>query len=175
METNPHSGPPGSKEEMVRWIQTEHDLLEGVLARLSAEQMLEPALEAGWSAKDIMAHISAWEGLLLNQMQASSAGQGSQLQVPELSFDAGQIDSLNERRHRESKDRPLPDVRRDFNRSFEEVLTAVEATPEADLLAPKGPTGDALWERVAANTYWHYREHRGALESWLSARASDGS
>lgn len=177
MEDNPYSTPPVDKAQLLSWIATEHDLLEGVLARLNAEQMEEPALAGGWSAKDTLAHITAWEGRLLKALRAKAEGDVTQIQQLSLESESEPTDDVNERWYMESKETPLPDVRRDFNRSYEEVLRELEAVPEAGLLEP----GRAEWfnaeplrKLVADNTFEHYREHREALERWLAERAGDG-
>ena len=62
------------------------------------------------------------------------------------------------------------EVLADFNHFAEEVVQAVGAIPEdllmrADSLAWR--SGSPLWEMVAANTYWHYPEHREAIKHWF--------
>ncbi len=61
------------------------------------------------------------------------------------------------------------------NHFAEEVVQAVEAIPEnllmrADSLAWR--SGSPLWEMVAANTFWHYPEHREAIKHWQEERKS---
>ena len=57
-----------------------------------------------------------------------------------------------------------------FQNSFQKTLKAVQALTEQDLIDPQRfewREGDPLWHMVAANTWWHYKEHRETISRWL--------
>jgi hypothetical protein len=51
----------------------------------------------------------------------------------------------------------------------------VNALSEAELTDPQHfawREGDPLWHMVAANTWWHYKEHRETISAWLKETQS---
>lgn len=57
----------------------------------------------------------------------------------------------------------------DFQDSYQQSLKAVEALSEEDLTDPNRfdwREGEPLWVMVAANTFWHYKEHGESIHAW---------
>jgi hypothetical protein len=157
-----------SKKEMLDLIRSEWKALWSVLKPLSREQMIQPGVESSWSVKDILAHITAWERRMVQWLEESLRGEVPERPAPGMSWD--DLDGLNEQIYRENKDRPLDGVLADSRKSHEESLKVVEAMAEEDLIEPdrfgwRG--GDPMWHMVAANTWWHYKEHCETITSWL--------
>jgi hypothetical protein len=79
------------------------------------------------------------------------------------------VERMNAETYAQVKDRPLAEVLEEFRRSYREALTLAESLSEEQLQTaytdtwPMGP----LWLGVAANTDWHYKEHRKDIEAWL--------
>ena len=55
------------------YLGTRAELLNS-LEGLSPEQLQEPTLDAGWSVKDLLAHIAQWDELRLLEMGRVAAG-----------------------------------------------------------------------------------------------------
>jgi hypothetical protein len=55
-----------TKSELLDQILTERKWLEEVLATLSPDQMFLPGTSGGWTVKDVLAHISAWERRMIH-------------------------------------------------------------------------------------------------------------
>jgi uncharacterized protein (TIGR03083 family) len=156
-----------TKSRLLQLIQSEREVLAATLAQVREDQMDEPGVCGAWSVKDVLAHIVAWEELMVRCLR-----EIQDLTVPGLvpygiSDDA--LDELNEQIREENRGKPLDQVLKEFERSYEESVTAVEATPEEELLTigrVEGLGNEPLWHMVAANTCWHYRDHRELLEAW---------
>jgi len=65
---------PANRDELLQRIREEREALERAVARVPAEKMTEPLLEGGWSVKDVLAHIAAWEGLMVGWVEESLRG-----------------------------------------------------------------------------------------------------
>ena len=156
------------KPRLLQKIRSERKLLEKTMAQFQRDQMGVAGVNDEWSAQDVLAHIAAWEGLMvrcLGQIQA-----GIVPDVLPLGIEGEQLDAMNRRIYLENRDRTLDAVCAEFVRSYESALEAIEATSEEALIEPgrvQGLGGEPLWHLVAANTFWHYREHREDLETWL--------
>jgi hypothetical protein len=156
------------KPRLLQKIRAERGLLESTMAQFEREQMGVAGVNGEWSAQDVLAHIAAWEGLMVRCLGQIQAGV-----VPDvlpLGIDGEELDAMNRRIYLENRDRTLDEVCGAFVRSYESALEAIEATSEEDLIEPgrvEGLGDEPLWHLVAANTFWHYREHREDLHAWL--------
>jgi hypothetical protein len=163
---------PLTKAQVLGRIWADHALLEATIAPLSAMQMTQP-LPDSWSVKDVLAHITTWEGLLVLWLEAVVAGTLPATMVPPT---ADAVDRLNAARYTVTHAYPLPTVLTAFHRSFGRVLQAVNALPEdVDLRTPLAldwAAGEALGQLIAENTYEHYQEHMAAIRSWREAARS---
>ena len=163
---------PKDKQELMQKIREERDGIRNLLGDLSNDEMLIP-LEDGWSVKDYIAHIVIWEKRMVEWLDAVKRGDVPRQLPPGMTWD--DLDRWNEQTFEENRERELAEVLDDFNHFAEEVVQVVEAIPE-DLLmradSLEWRSGSPLWELVAANTYWHYPEHRETIKHWQNARIS---
>ncbi len=51
-----------NRTALLKKIESEHALLEKSLAKLNPDDWLRPGVVVGWTVKDLLAHLSAWEG-----------------------------------------------------------------------------------------------------------------
>lgn len=157
-----------TKREILASIRSEREGLEATLGRLSEAQMTQPGVESDWTVKDILAHIVDWEGRMVQWVEESLRGEVPERPAPGMTWD--DLDRLNEQTYLANKDRALDDVLAEFHASYQRALRTAEAATEADLIEPERfawRQGDPMWHMVAANTWWHYKEHRETIENWL--------
>ncbi|MDP2975437.1 MAG: ClbS/DfsB family four-helix bundle protein, partial [Anaerolineales bacterium] len=144
-------------------IRVERKTLEETIARLSESQMRVPGASGEWTVKDVLAHISAWEGWMVRWTDMHLRGEAPDVPLP---WDVERMNAGTYARH---KDKPLPAVMEEFHVSYRDALALVHSLSEEQLQTentdtwPMGP----LWTGVAANTHWHYKEHRESIEAWL--------
>ncbi len=160
---------PISKQEVLDLIHTERQALESVLKRMSKGQMTQPGLVNNWSVKDILAHIAAWEQRMIRWLEESFRGERPDRPAPGMTWD--DLDQLNEQIYIENKDKGLEQVLAEFDRSYQEALKVIERMTEEDLFEGnrfEWRKGDPMWHMVAGNTWWHYKEHREAINIGMS-------
>ena len=80
-----------TKDEFLKEIQTEWELLEALLMELDEEQMLDTRAQDGWSVKDILAHITFWERLALDRLYAARDDRPIQIEL----VGSWDVDGLN--------------------------------------------------------------------------------
>jgi len=161
-----------TKTRIMELIQHERDALERTLAGLSQTHMTQPGVEPGRSVRDILAHLTNWEGRMVGWIGESLRGEVPQRPAPGMTWD--DLDELNQQVYLANKDKPLDEVLADFHRSYQAAWQAVEALTEDDLIDPQRfawRKGDPMWHMVAANTWEHYQEHRESIEKWRTARS----
>lgn len=164
---------PGDKQDLIQRIRDERIKLVALLGIVSENEMLIPLEEDGWSVKDHVAHIVVWEKRMVEWLDVVKRGEVPQQLPPGMTWD--DLDRWNEQTFKEDRERELKEVLADFNHFAEEVVQVVEGIPEdllmrADSLAWR--SGSPLWEMVAANTFWHYPEHRQAIKHWQEGKKS---
>lgn len=158
-----------TRSELIGQICAERRLLEVTLARLSHAQMLLPGVDGEWSVKDALAHISAWERWMISW--TISLLQGEKPDTPE----PWDVERINAGTFARVKDTPLADVLEEFRQSYWDSLALAETLSEQQLQTvysetwPMGP----LWTGIAANTNWHYKEHRLDIQKWLETRKKE--
>ena len=159
---------PKDKQDLIQRIREERSKLVALLGNVSENEMLIPLGDDGWSVKDHVAHIVIWEKRLGEWLKVVEREEVPQQLPPGMTWD--DLDRWNEQTFEENHGRELKEVLADFNHFADEVVKGVGAIPEdllmqADSLAWR--SGSPLWEMVAANTFWHYPEHREAIKHWL--------
>ena len=165
---------PRDKPELMERIQREWAALGQAVGQLSDEQMSLPGT-GGWSVKDNLAHLAAWEQfMLLHYLRGRPAHEV--MQVDEATMETIDENGLNEILYRRNRDRSVSDVLADFRRSHQQVLAALEQMSYADLMKPRHPDDAEArpvigW--VMGNTYEHYREHRAAIQALIEHNRSD--
>ncbi len=141
-----------TKGELLGLIRSGLADFEATLARFTDAQMAEAKVQAEWTVKDILAHLTAWERWLLKRLS-----EGAKLQP--INFTEAEVNQINEEYYVASRTRPLADIRADFQKVHQEVLKAVEGQPAVIEGLPL--------ELIANNTYGHYEEHLPAMRAWL--------
>jgi hypothetical protein len=155
--------PKLSKAELLEQIRSEHGLLETTLARLTHAQMLLPGVDGEWSVKDALAHISIWERWMIRW--TNSLLRGEKPDTP----DPWDVDRMNAEAYERVKGLALAEVLEEFRLSYWDSIALAESLSEEQLqtVHPKTWPMDMLWTGIAANTNWHYKQHRTDIQKWL--------
>jgi len=153
-----------AKATLLDNIQNGYNQFEALVSPLNQEQMTTLHVNGPWSIKDNIAHLTAWQDYLLNQLQGLLDGQQPPAFMPGLSED-----EINEGFYQLNKDRPLSEVIADFSLSYQRVLAAVQSISEEALNSPFpwSKSGNPVWGLTVGNTYEHYEEHGGIIRRWL--------
>src|SRR5262245_23759753 len=108
MENQPapiESDSPRSKAELLERARREYTALEQTLGRLSEAQMTARP-DDGWSVKDILAHIAAWQQILLTFHVGGRPFQEAAPGIP-ANYQTDGVESINQGLYQRDKDRPL--------------------------------------------------------------------
>jgi hypothetical protein len=147
-------------------IRIERGLLEETLSLLTHKQMLVPGVDGDWSVKDALAHISTWERWMI--CWTNSLLVGDKPDTPEQ----WDIDLMNSRTYQLVKELPLAKILEEFHLSYLDSLFLIHNLSDEQLFTvypdtwPLGP----LWTGIAANTIWHYKDHRIDITKWLETQ-----
>jgi len=150
------------------------DLVQ-VAAQVEAAAFTAPAPD-GWSIKDHLVHVGAWEHWLLALFEGRDrlAAMGAE----GTDRDIDQVNAVVWERHRNDS---AEDAWRYFRGAHAELMAALSGKTTADFERPYSSffdgDGDAdsaqqtVMVAVAANTYDHYAEHIGWITERLGKKA----
>jgi len=130
-------------------------------AGLSDAQLVETGVVGDWSIKDLLAHITTWEGEALKYLPVILEGK----RPPRYAAQGG-IDVFNARMTNEKHGLPLAAVRGQMEETHHRVLDLLQAVPEEHLI---GET--PFRRRLRWDTYHHYAEHAAAIRAWRERTA----
>jgi uncharacterized protein (TIGR03083 family) len=165
---------PTSKDDLLIAINKERPALEELLETLTPAQMTEPGLVGDWSAKDVLAHLSEWEQMVLGWHAAGLRGEIPELPAP--GFKWSQTPQLNQQIYEKHRDRPLDEVLDQFQASYREILGIIQGLSNEDLFT----SGRYAWTKkntlgayMVSATSSHYLWARKEIRKGLRAKAKE--
>src|SRR5262245_36131759 len=108
---------PKDKAELLKRVHNEYAALEQTIAQLTEAQMTAP-IDGSWSAKDILAHITAWQQILLGFHLGSQPFSEAAPGIA-LDYGANDVDTINAALYERDRARPLAEVLEAFRRSHQ--------------------------------------------------------
>ena len=163
--------PPTTTDAVLAELDRAWAELEDTINRLDAAALTGPTDAAGWTAKDHLAHLAAWERSLIALLAGED--RAAALGVDPALYARGDIDVINAALRTQHAVRPLAEVLGDLRETHERTRATVAALSAGDLALPyahyqpreRPDETAAVVHWVAGDTYEHYREHRG----WIMA------
>ena len=159
---------PATKAELLQRMRDERLAWDNLIATVPDEVATMPNLPNGWSVKDLMAHIAAYERWTAGQIRAFNEGREPTAMelygVEELAAEAQSwnTDQINAWIFEQFKDAPLAEVRAFAGQSFNDLISALEGIAEDDLLRPAAMAWvgrENLLTAVPGQSYDHYAMH----------------
>ncbi len=162
---------PQTKADLKRRLDQSWSRLQGRIDVLDERQLTGPADPAGWTAKDHLAHLAAWERSIVYLLQGRPRHEG--LGVDEPLYLEGDEDAINAAIQRATRDLPLADVLAELRATRRELLAIIEPISDGDLRQPSSHVlpgepgeddGRPIIERISGNGDAHFAEHLGYIE-----------
>jgi hypothetical protein len=168
---------PPTKTELLNLIDGSWRKLNGIVDGLDEEQLTTLRDANNWTIKDHLAHVTAWEQSVLALLEGRDRNEAAGIVG---ATDDMTVDEENAIIQRRNVDRSLADVREAFQRSHRQVVAAIEALSDDDLLrsyahyqphVPDAPEEPVVgW--IIGNTYEHYDEHIGWIGDMIAGRST---
>ena len=162
-----------NKDDLITMFEAERQRFDAALARLSDTEMERIPLEDDWTAKDLIAHITAWELRLLEWLDAAERGISPALPAPGAW--GTYMDIVNAETYECNRARSLDAIRQEYDTVYRALLERLNALPDRDDDPRWAPWLDGLPPWGLLLTFpAHYRHHRKAIMRWILRRASLG-
>lgn len=163
-----------TKAELLETIQAEHSAWLALLDAIGEDRMgLPGAAGPEWTVKDAIAHLTAWRGRTVARLQAGLRHTDPAPPPWPAEFDEdgeGEVGQINDWFYQADRDRPLAEVLRESEDTWQQMADLVRALPEADLLAAGrfAWLGGAPLVAVLYGSLEHLHEHVHllAIQAW---------
>lgn len=171
-----------SKKQFLEKLMQERDKFELLLNRVGfSRRMTLKGVSGKWSIKDILAHILAYELYIADRMNEVLHKQAyipcktqtaldaflDEYGYPDFGSPLLDDDAPNAWVVEKYRNVSLEEVVAQELQAFSSIVTTLEKIPE------KRIERHNLYDRIANNTYKHYREHLKDIRNWLGANAVD--
>ncbi|HSK89375.1 MAG TPA: hypothetical protein VK880_13515 [Anaerolineales bacterium] len=173
--------PKTNKEVFLARLMLERDKFELLLNRVGyTRRMTLKGVSGKWSIKDMLAHILAYELYIADRMNEILHSEPyvpcrtqnaldaflDEFGYPDFGSFLLDDDGPNEWITEKYKTVSLEDVVAQELQAFAAIIASLEKLPEETI------TQHNLFDRVANNTYRHYREHSADIKRWLKANTA---
>lgn len=164
--------PITTKQELLAALDAEWLAFNTALDDLSDQQLSEYSDAQGWTGKDHIAHLAAWERSAAYYLEGKPRHQA--LEVDEALYLTGDFEAMNTAMQKHSAIKTLAEVRADLLDAHDQLLQALRPVTDADLhrpysyFQPNEPgeeTGRTALDVVVDNSLDHYREHLPWIET----------
>ncbi|MFX1515523.1 MAG: DinB family protein [Promethearchaeota archaeon] len=160
------------KVEILSLIIEERKKLEGVIQKLSHEQLIQPGVHGAWSIKDIIVHIAVWEERGTEWIK--SFAKGIKPHIPLEGYTWKDYRKLNQQTYEENRNRPWEEVLAYSQETYRKLINTIEEFPETNLdlsfsfesFRLKTVSGrDVIHFR-----YLHYQSHLEKISLWMKSQ-----
>jgi hypothetical protein len=161
-----------TKAAVIADLHREQEQWEALLASIGEARMEEPGAAGPWSIKDIVAHLTGWRRRTVGRLQAALEGDDPPPPWPaELQTD----DAINAWIDEANHERPLREVLNDSRQVFQQLVAAIEAFPETELLdLQRFPWMEGQPLTGAAFFAHFHEEHEPDMRAWLARQEHQG-
>ena len=151
-----------NKDILLNDIRKGYTDFDTLLSSLNEQQMMMTGND-GWTIKDHIAHLTAWQQRTLNMLQAVM----DNVELPDPTPDMT-TDQINEQFHQRDVSLTLDGVLAGHRDIQQRMLNAVQTMSEEDVNKPISWLDDRpIVGWVIGNTYEHYEEHTKYMQQWL--------
>lgn len=144
------------REALLSYYREMHAALLAAIDGLSEAQLTETSLD-GWSVKDHLAHLAAWDEIRASEVVRISVGFNSAYRMTDE-----QDAAFNELLYATRRDLPFRQVRWESARAHETLLLAIRRATKRGL--------DASLYGEAGLTSGHEAQHTAWIKRWRSER-----
>jgi uncharacterized protein (TIGR03083 family) len=146
--------------------------LQAEIAAIPAAKLTGPTDPAGWTAKDHLAHLAAWERSMLFLLKGRPRHEG--LRVAEEVYLSGDYDRINDAIFQHVRDQSLADVIENHAGIHARLREVMDTLPTSEYLQPYNhflpdepgrDDGRPIHERLGHNLGEHYTEHLGYIRA----------
>lgn len=161
------------KEHILAALREQFERWEALLATLSDEQINAPEFDLGWSIKDVMAHLWAWQQISIARVEAGVRNREPEYPqwiVNNVEHWEEDADRVNAWTFETQHDKQWAEIYQNWKNGFTQFLTLGNQISEQDLL----DSDRYAWLNgyslafILVASYEHHQEHFEKLVDWFA-------
>ena len=166
-----------TRDEAIRLLEDQHAEVGGLLAQLDPAAFERRGTIGGgeWSAKDLAAHLGAWEEISLGVLEAF--GRGECPAIEDEFGTEGATDRINAREEQRFLEAPGPEVMTRFDELHRRVVERIRSASDDawDSAYPFDPDDTTLGDRVGSllgsdeGRFLHASAHLPDLRAYVAS------
>lgn len=162
-----------NKPDFFAILRSERAKLEGILDAVGVRRLDRAGVAGFYSTRDVLAHVTAYEGALVKWLSEAQAGR---VYIDGV-LDQPDLDARNAVVYEASKRDSAADTLRTFRHTFDELEACVSVLTDEELtnpdvtawfVVPRWQRKQALWKCIANDSYEHHGQHIPDIERWLA-------
>lgn len=162
------------REKVLTQLREKYEALERLIDEISEEEAIESGVQAHWSIKDILAHLTAWDKRGMKWISDALAGTPPAMPEPNVTWTGRH--KLNEQTYQENLHIPFDTILDQYRITFNDLLELLEEMTDEEWhrLTPivhKYGMGDPI--PIGELAHWrlqHLITHSKPIEQWLKNR-----
>jgi hypothetical protein len=171
---------PTNKAELLQRLQEKRVDFDNLIATVPLSTVEAPNLPNGWSVKDLLAHVAAYERWMAGNLQADNEGRtptSDDLYDGGVELEAGDpfdLDTLNASIHAHFRDKSWQEIRAFAGDAYARLVQAITNSPDEDFNRDSLHTWldhGSLLTRLPELTYGHYGDHDDDLRTMAGRMA----
>jgi hypothetical protein len=165
---------PRNRAELLESIADSWNPYVALIDSLADDEWTGKTDERGWTVKDHVAHITAWENVVVEVFQHGSP-QYETLQIPESEWMATGMEGANTLLHTRKAGQSLRRVKSNRDITHARVVTMISGLSEQDIHRPFADFGAALAPgsvivEMMRHLTSHYDAHRFRIATLLASQ-----
>ena len=166
--------PEHTKAELLSEIESSWSKLNAALDRLSEAQLTNPTDAEGWSVKDHLTHMAAWERSMVFMLQGKPRHEG--LGVDEALYLNGDDDEINAAIQKKFNDMSPAEALAELRNVHNQLMNLLDGLSDEDLQKPYSHylpnepgerDNNPVLHKIHSNTANHFNEHLGWIQSLI--------
>ncbi len=156
-----------NKTELLEVLEDGHSELIEMLEDLPEDMLTRPGVVGDWSIKDILGHLTQWEGQIVTLLFQAQRGVNPPTTAH---FGNENVDDVNYRWAEAGKERSLEAVWQDWLNVRKQTIRRVSEMSETDLTDQNRYPwlkGVPLFQWVLNDSVDHEEEHGDHIREWL--------
>lgn len=160
-----------NKSDVQMWLQDEYRQWQALLDEIGTTRMEQPGVNGDWSMKDIIAHHTVWNRLLVDRFRAAARGEPEP--PPPWSPNLEAEDDINAWIFETNHEQSLSQVLEDMHQNFQQHFAVMESLPEDVTVELIEPVFRVVWlgdKRFPVGEFFHHfhHDHESDVRAWLA-------
>jgi len=158
------------RNELIRWVSEEQMKWELLLAAIGGARLAQAGVNGDWSMRDVIAHLTGWQRLLVGKFQAAIDGN-AEPSTP-WSAEITDEDEINAWIYETNRGRTVREVLDDAAAVHEDLLTALKRLSDdarVETIQGKFHVVYVGEQRFAVGEFFYhfYDDHLADVLAWL--------